>query len=280
MGKFDSYKGGKPSGQPLAVKSRADALTSAEGDRHARYIARAKEAEAAGKLPGSARAGQFAIALDATGSMASLIDDARQNITTILNRIYEEAKTSVRIRIYVYRDYDVRHIICESSSLTADAQELARWLARVRVSGGGANDGEAIEAVLEAIHDAGEASAVLLAGDEPSNPRTDLDARGLQDKPTAHDWARRFAQKGVPIHTFAVEDDPRTVRDFQELAQLSEGRAGRLDGSAAMIDMAVMAMLSSLQGSASVRRYMERHALSENARKFGNLLLTGPKSER
>lgn len=195
MGKFDSYKGGKPTGQPPAAKSRSDALTSTGGDRHARYIAKAKEAKATGEIPGRPQGGQFVIALDATGSMASLIDGARQNITTILNRICEEAKTTVHIRIYVYRDYDVSHAICESSSLTGDAQELARWLARVRVHGGGANDGEAIEAVLESVYNADEAGAVLLAGDEPSNPRRDLDIRGYQQKLTAHDWARRLRRK-------------------------------------------------------------------------------------
>jgi hypothetical protein len=223
------------------------------------------------------RTGNFAIALDATGSMASLIDDARQNITTILNRIYEEAGTNVRIRVYVYRDYDVPHVLCEASPLTDDAQELARWLSRVRVTGGGANDGEAIEAVLEAADEAGEADAILLAGDEPSNPRHDIDAHGLHNTLTAHDWAKRFAVKSIPIHTFAVGQDPRTIADFAKIAQHSGGQAGRLDGSDAMIDMAVMAMLSSLKGSDSVRRYMDRHALTGSAREFGTLLLSGPR---
>lgn len=272
MGKFNNYRSGKRSGGP-PDGSRTGALTSTQEDRYAGYVAKAKQAEAAGTTPGLARPGQFVIALDATGSMASLIDDARRDIATILKRVYEEAKAAVRIRIYVYRDYDVRHIVCESSPLSADSQELTRWLATVGVAGGGANDGEAIEAVLGAVHEAGEANAVLLAGDEPSNPRSDLDGRGLQNTPTAHDWARRLAQKGVPIHTFAVGDYPPTIRDFQEIARLSGGQAGRLDGSTAMIDMAVMAMLSSLKGSASIRSYMERYALSDSSRRFGHLLL-------
>lgn len=279
MSKFADYRRGKPTGrQP--VRSDTGALAPTETDRHAGYLAKAKQAEVAGTTPRLTRSSHFAIALDATGSMASLINDARHNITTILNRIYEEATTKTHIRIYVYRDYDVRRIICESSPLSADSEELTRWLATVRVAGGGANDGEAIETVLEAVHEAGEANAVLLAGDEPSNPRSDLDSRGLQDTPTAHDWARRFAQKGVPIHTFAVGDYPRTIEDFQEIARLSGGQAGRLDGSAAMIDMAVMAMLSSLKGSAAVQSYMERYALSDGARRFGRLLLTGSRSTK
>jgi hypothetical protein len=281
MGKFDNYKGKTSSGRLPAGKSRSSSLTSPGEDRHAKYIAKGKEAEAAGRSPGRTQGvGQFAIALDATGSMASLIDGARQNITTILNRIYDEAGMKVQIRMYVYRDYDVKNIICESSSLTADAQDLARWLGGVRVAGGGANDGEAIEAAFEAIYEAGEASAVLLAGDEPSNPRRDLDARGLHETPTAQDWARRFAQQGVPIHTFAVGAYPATISDFQDIARLSGGQAGRLDGTAAMLDMAVMAMLSSLKGAASVRRYMERYALSDGSKKFGMLLLSGPRSDK
>ncbi len=279
MGKFDKYKGSNPSSRLPEARNKSGAVRTSGDERRAQYIAKAQEARAAGRKPGLSRAGQFVIALDATGSMMSLIDGARQNITTILNRIYEEAGTNVQIRVYVYRDYDVPQFLCEASPMTDDANELARWLAGVKITGGGGNDGEAIEAVLEAADEAGEASAILLAGDEPSNPRHDIDAQGLHNTVTAHDWAKRFGEKGVPIHTFAVGDDSRTISDFKTIAQLSGGQAGRLDGSTAMIDMAVMAMLSSLKGLDSVRRYMDRHALTDSARKFGTLLLTGPRSD-
>jgi hypothetical protein len=279
MGKFDNYSGGKsPSRLPAARSKPGEAAISSE-DRHARYRATAKAAEAAG-IRIDKRIGEhsFVFALDATGSMSSLIDDAKRNVTTIFKRIYEEAKAKVRVRMYVYRDYDVGQDVCESSSLTDDPQELEAWLARILIRGGGANEGEAIEAALEAAYRADEATAVLLAGDEPSNPRADLDERGRRETPTAHDWARRFAQRGVPIHTFVVGSDPRTSKDFQQIAKLAEGQTGILDGSDAMIDMAVMAMLSSLKGAASVRSYMERHKLTQGAKQFGNLLLAGPKS--
>ena len=53
-----------------------------------------------------------------------------------------------------------------------------------------------------------------------------------------------------------------------------------MDGSAGMIDMAVMAMLRKLKGAHSVKRYMEHHALSDNARAFGSLLLGAPEESK
>lgn len=277
MGKFDSFRGSKPSGQVPVARSQEGLPTKSESDRRARYVTLGKDAAAKGEIAGAlGQNNSFAIALDATGSMACLIDDAKKSITTILNRIYEESKVRVAIQIFAYRDYDVPHAICERSSRTRDSQELVRWLEQVRVHGGGANEGEAIEAVFEAINGDKRPNAVLLAGDEPSNPRSDLDARGLRGTKTAHDWASKFGDTNVPIHTFVVGQDPRTVKDFACISRMSGGQTGRLDGSAAMIDMAVMAMLASLKGSTSVRGYMERYALSDNAKEFGALLLSGP----
>src|SRR5690349_228403 len=91
----------------------SDARSVARGDRQ-RQVDYAKIARAA-RTEGRATPGDvkpcFAIALDATGSMDSLIADARSNIGKILDRICAEAKIHVRVRIYAYRDYDVRHAL-------------------------------------------------------------------------------------------------------------------------------------------------------------------------
>ncbi len=63
---------------------------------------------------------------------------------------------------------------------------------------------------------------------------------------TAHDWARYFVEKQVPIHTFVVAQRPDTTLDFQTISDLSGGQSGRLDGSDAVTDMVVMAILSRL----------------------------------
>lgn len=220
--------------------------------------------------------GNFAIALDATGSMESLIVDARRSIEEILNRLFKEASTHVKLQLLVYRDYDVFEDVLETSALTEDSQKLVRWLSNVRTFGGGANPGEAINEALQKIYETDAFDAAIVAGDEPSLPREQLDQIGKRQLKTAIEWAEVFGRRGVPIHTFVVGNRSDTARDFKLIAEKSGGQTGRLDGSKEMIDMAVMAMLSRLKGAASVRSYMKDHHLTENAKKFGALLLPAP----
>jgi hypothetical protein len=220
---------------------------------------------------------RFAIALDATGSMAGLIDMAKKSVTEILKRVISGAGRPVEIMLVAYRDYDVPNDIVITSAVTNDANALIAWLEKVRAHGGGSNDGEAVERALEAIGAAGTFDAVMVAGDEPSTSRATVQARrrdGLQ----AEDYAKRFAQASTPIHTLVVGSNPRTIRDFATLSSLSGGKSGKLDGSSEMIHMAVMAMLAKLKGSEGVRAYMkDYHVTSRAATDFGNLLLEGPK---
>jgi len=139
------------------------------------------------------------------------------------------------------------------------------------------NDGEAVERALEVINEAGRFDAVLIAGDEPPNSRAFLREFAHRGAPTAKEMAKRFAQTNTPIHTFVVRDDPRTIKDFAELSSISGGKSGRFDGSAEMIDMAVMAMLAAIKGSHAIKSYMQKHRLTSNGVEFGRLLLEGPK---
>lgn len=222
--------------------------------------------------------GDFAIALDATASMAPLIDMAKATIRKIMHRVITEAKSSVQVQLFVFRDYDVAQLLVEQSRLSTEANELAAWLNSIRATGGGANDGEAIEQVLLAIRSTGNFDAVLLAGDEPYNSRAHLDRLGRRDVPTASDLARRFGQDNCPIHTFLVGSHPDARNALEELASASGGCFGQLDGTEAMIDMAVVAMLASLKGKSFVRDYVERTALSHSGMAFARLLLKGPTS--
>lgn len=226
-------------------------------------------------LQGSAA--RFAIALDATGSMGPLIEMAKKSIGRILQRVISRAGRPVEIKIIVYRDYDVPNELVATSETTKDAQSLIAWLGKVHVSGGGANEGEAVESALEAIMQAGKFDAVLLAGDEPSNDRQQIRAGCGKNSPSAADLAGLFAQTGTPIHTFVVGNRPSTIKDFATLAKISGGKSGRLDGSNEMIDMAVMAMLAKLKGSSGVREYMKDYQLTSKAAEFGQLFLEGPK---
>jgi hypothetical protein len=105
-----------------------------------------------------------------------------------------------------------------------------------------------------------------------------LNAAGQHQASTAHDWARRFGEKQVPVHTFVVGDYYETIRDFSEIARLSGGKTGRFDGSASMLNMAALAMVAAVGGTDAVRGYASQHRLTGPEKDFATLLLTGPKS--
>ncbi|MEA3036978.1 MAG: hypothetical protein QOH04_2755 [Sphingomonadales bacterium] len=216
---------------------------------------------------------RVAIALDATGSMAGLIASAKNSISEIVKRTTREAGRPIEIELFIYRDYDVPRQVLERSGRSSDPRPLIDWLARVTATGGGGNDGEAVEAALQAIVEDGSFAVVLLAGDEPSNSAANLASAGQRNARSAHDLARELGSRQVPIHSFVVGNDSRTQGDFSALSKATGGKTGRLDGSAEMIDLAVMAILSRLKGSEGVRRYIATAQLTDNSRAFAQLLL-------
>ncbi len=291
MGRFDEFEDDKDENKDVPRKLGGRLLPSLRNivgrasERPSREVTANKGLPSA---PGSQRIsdrldaaparGAFAIALDATGSMAPLIDTARDALGEIMRRVSREAARPIRLRLYVYRDYDapVQQLL-EHTDLTGDVPQLEDWLQQRKANYGGGNDGEAVEVALADIAKRDEVDAVLLAGDEPSNSRDHMSAYGHTQSSTAHDWARRLKERSTPIHAFVVGHRPSTLVDFPTIAQLSGGCHGRLDGGADMIDMAVLAMLKSLAGEAAARRYAEGHALTDNAREFAALLLPPPR---
>jgi CTP:molybdopterin cytidylyltransferase MocA len=271
---MSSFDGSKPPPPQRGARTGSNLPTSREALR-SRLVALG-HSERAREAARGAR-GSFAIALDATGSMGGLIDQAKDSIATIMNRVFKEAAARIRMQFLVYRDYDVAESVLERSALTEDSQELVRWLAQVRAFGGGANPGEAVNEALQAVYEGAQCDALIVAGDEPSLSRADLDRAGRRQHRSALELAEALGQRGVPVHTFVVGDRADTARDFAEIARRSGGQTGRLDGSQEMIDMAVMAMLARLKGAASVDAYMRQHRLAENAKRFGTLLLAPPK---
>ena len=187
-----------------------------------------------------------------------------------------EAGEPVQIQLLAYRDYDCEQDVLERSPMSNRPETLISWLKGIAAHGGGGNDGEAVELALTEVLDGPRVRAVIIAGDEPPNSSRSITAAGRQS-PTAIELAKRFGNEQIPIHTFVVGERASTVRDFKQMAALSGGKSGFLDGSREMIDMAVMAMLSALKGRDGVQAYMRKTKLSPNAQDFGSLLLSGPK---
>nr|WP_295108020.1 hypothetical protein [uncultured Caulobacter sp.] len=272
MGKFDQFKNGLAKlgrGENLPARSD-DSATSNPLLTAARQLSadRLQEREI-----DRSKSAHFAIALDATGSMATLLQSAKASLSEIIRRVTHEAGRPIKIQLFAYRDYDCGPQVLESSSLSGDANNLIAWLSRVEAMGGGSNDGEAIEFALGHIKTLGGFRSIIIAGDEPPNGQVFLASQGRAQSQTAQQLAARFGADKTPIHTFVVGDHGPTIIAFREIADASGGKSGRLDGSAAMIDMAVLAMLATLKGKQGVRDYVARTALTSNAAAFATLLL-------
>jgi hypothetical protein len=220
-----------------------------------------------------------AIALDATGSMHALLQSAKDAIGEIMRRTATELGRPLEIELFAYRDYDVPQELLLRSGKATDHHQLASWLAKVEALGGGGNDGEAIEVALSSILEDGRFACVLLAGDEPPNSLASIRGAHRQNQSDSMTIARLLGEQRIPVHSFVVGNDRRTVRDFATLSELSGGKCGRLDGTREMIDLAVLAILASIRGVAAARRYAESVQLTENAQAFADaLLLEGPRS--
>ena len=260
----------------LAILSSSKPLAADREKRRKELIDNARAKGNGQGVKARRSTGRFAFLLDGTGSMAPLIDDARTSLDEILRRISSRSGRPVTIRFFVYRDYDVMEQILEVSPESGDPDPLKAWLARINPMGGGADLGEAVEVALHQVGHDGKFDAVLLFGDEPSNPASRVRKEGKGRYSHSHEAASKFARSGIPIHTFVVGDRTETALDFSAIAQASGGRSGKLDGSESMIDMAVMSVLERVAGRLAVRDYMSSTKLSKPSEEFGRLLLDGP----
>ncbi|MDO8617272.1 MAG: hypothetical protein Q7N87_00020 [Candidatus Uhrbacteria bacterium] len=208
---------------------------------------------------------RYCIVLDATSSMAQLIEQAKRHIAAILLQAMADGG-EVEVMIIVYRDYGDRPLT-EHSECTSDSKALLAWLGGIRTHGGGGNGGEAVEEGLKVAKEFGPWTAIFLAGDEPAHT---VETRG-RGRELAPDYAREFGkmEPRQPIFTFVVpvsgeHCDPRTEASFKEIAELSGGICGKLDGGEAMLHNVGIAMAiagkSAKEAGVGLARYMNAHA--------------------
>lgn len=224
------------------------------------------------------REGHFAFGLDATGSMSGVISSARHSIEAIVTRARERANASIHIRLYAFRDYDDPRTLLEKSSLTQDAAALRNWLAGIVAQGGGDHE-EAMEAALREMHADFKYNAVFILGD--ARPRTTRELSSVRPQERcAEEWAHTLSAKGTKVHALWVKSEGASSADFaayQRVAQQGGGVCGQLDRSD-IVDIAVMAILESLQGAGAVEAYAKDYHLSSGADRFKALLLGYNKS--
>lgn len=266
----------KPTGTELVRSGSGTALDRpASGTGLTRRDKYVQAALAPPIQPKSLKKRRYCIVLDATGSMAQLIEHAKRHIAAILLQAMADGG-EVEMMIIVYRDYGDRPLT-EHSECTSDSKALLTWLGRITTHGGGGNGGEAVEEGLKVAKEFGPWTAIFLAGDEPANTaETRAQQKGPSGKPLADDYAREFSKMSPrqPVFAFVVpvhgeHCDPRTEASFGTIAELSGGICGKLDGGEAMLHNVGIAMAiagkSAKEAGVSLDRYMKAHSKSLSA---------------
>jgi len=175
-------------------------------------------------------------ALDTTGSMGGLIQAAKEKIWSIASTMAAAQPTpQIRMGLVAYRDRGDDYVT-RVVDLTADLDSVYAALMQLEANGGG--DGP--EAVNQALDDAvnrvswsQEANAykvVFLVGDAP--PHMDY-----QDDVKYPVTLAAAKEKRIRVNTVQCGDQRDTTREWQQIAQLGDGRNFQVDqqGSAVAI---------------------------------------------
>eukprot|EP00037_Helgoeca_nana_P030215 m.371716 g.371716 ORF g.371716 m.371716 type:complete len:3536 (+) comp28134_c1_seq4:358-10965(+) len=228
--------------------------------------------------------------MDATGSMRSLLQKAKNTVSTVYSRlcdILEEKKINPSIfelQFVVYRNYNsTREKILQASPWATRPSDLESFMTSIKPDGGYGN--EAIEVGLWHCNleaERGLVSQVLLIGDAAANTPDEViskrantvwgsgEAYWQQDPrlktPTTSDREiRGLAAKGIPVHSYWVSGQNGREREFFErTAAATRGQAAFLDvksdaGRDMLTDLLSTSVLATLDASGElVKAYTDK----------------------
>ncbi|CAF3282644.1 unnamed protein product [Rotaria sp. Silwood2] len=164
----------------------------------------------------------LAFAMDCTGSMASYIESAKNNIRAIVEEIVRSEKSDIRLALVEYRDHPPqdRTFVTRVHNFTNSVNEMESWLNECRADGGG----DAPEAVADALHEVlnlswrPEATRIcILISDAPPHgldPTGDSFPNGC---PAGYDplrLARDMGEHRITLYAVGVEPPIVRYRDF------------------------------------------------------------------
>ncbi|XP_052076334.1 uncharacterized protein LOC127714309 [Mytilus californianus] len=176
----------------------------------------------------------LAFIMDSTGSMASYINSAKQNIREIVEEIVASSGSDVRLALIEYRDHSPqdRTFVTRKHDFTSSVSTMKSWLNSARANGGG----DTPEAVAEAMFQATKLSwrqeatkiSVMISDAPPHGLVPSEDSSFPEGSPNGHDpmqIARDLAQKGVTLYVIGVEPPIVPYKDFfMALAYITGGQ--------------------------------------------------------
>ncbi|RNF35431.1 vWA domain-containing protein [Paracoccus methylarcula] len=166
---------------------------------------------------------QVAFVLDTTGSMADLIEGAKQKIWSIANTILDvNPDADISMALIGYRDRGDEYVV-KPHPLTRDVQGLYSKLRRFNADGGGDTPESVNEALDAAVRGQDWAEGdhvrriIFLVGDAP--PHMDY-----ANAPRYAEVIAAARDKGIIVNTIQAGSDPETREYWQEMARLGGGR--------------------------------------------------------
>jgi hypothetical protein len=188
--------------------------------------------------------------MDATGSMSSLLTNAKNKVCQMFERAIEVLRESnlppdsFELEFAVYRDYDSYENVLQVSGWETRPLNLRKFMDTVAPIGGGDYE-EAIEIGLWHVNEQtqmSDLSQVILIGDAPAKSEQQIEeyrqTYGGEDF-----WAStkfkeitnykkelaKIKAKDIPVHAFYVSKYPRCVENFTKIAKETGGKCEFLD---------------------------------------------------
>lgn len=233
--------------------------------------------------------------MDATGSMGSLLTQAKNTVSDMFDRAYtvlekEGLPGAVELMFAVYRDYDQREeMLLQHSGWESKPENLKQFMGGIHAEGGDTWE-EAVEIGLwfaNECADKGGLDQVILIGDAPANTEaliTEMRSRHHGEtywqqtkfsSPTTTDKeAAKLKHKQIPVHAYYLADglmdgmidlcsggsDLKSC--FERIARDTEGETGRLDihssmGAETLTQIVTERILKQLGGTRAVECYRE-----------------------
>jgi Mg-chelatase subunit ChlD len=172
---------------------------------------------------------EVAFVLDATGSMGSYIDEARQRIKEIADGLASGTpKPELRFALVSYRDKGDAYVT-HLDPFTGKIDAIKSALDKTRADGGGDMPEAVLEGLAVAIRqlawsdtDGHVVKLIYLVGDAP--------AQHYADSPTEKGIAAEARKKGIVIHTIVCGNNMSKLGfdTWDQLARLTEGRTLKL----------------------------------------------------
>jgi uncharacterized protein YegL len=175
--------------------------------------------------------------LDTTGSMAALIDGAKQKIWAIADELASAKPTpELRIGLIAYRDRGDAYVT-RRFPLSDDIDTVYQQLYSLHADGGGDEPESVNQALREAVHDttwsqdARTYRAVFLVGD--ARPHLDY-----QDDVPYSETVREAAERGIVINTVQCGDLHGTREIWAAIARGAQGTYASIQQDGGMLQIA------------------------------------------